>query len=179
MKNTALLVVDVQESFKHREYWYYDGFAEYEERQNWLIDTVRAQGGSIVFILHNEDKGAFSVESGFVRLMDFLHKQDEDKVFNKRVHNALLDSGLHEWLQAQSITKLLVSGLRTEQCCETTTRVASDLGYEVDFVVDATHTFNMKNQFTGETVSEAAIKQHTCMVLQDRFANVRMVGDYE
>jgi hypothetical protein len=51
-----------------------------------------------------------------------------DAIFIKHVHNAMLDSGLQPWLAERGIGKLLVSGIRTEQCCETTTRVASDLG---------------------------------------------------
>ena len=166
MKNTALIVIDVQESFKHRDYWYPEGFSEYEEKQNRLIDSVKAQGGSVVFILHHEDEGVFSDQSGFVRFMGFLNVNSDDLVFHKRVHNALLDSGLHQWLQAQNIDKVLISGLRTEQCCETTARVASDLGYEVDFVVDATHTFDMQNPYADRVVCAQELMDHTSMVLQ-------------
>ena len=47
------------------------------------------------------------------------------------------------WLRRASIGELLVTGIRTEQCCETTTRHASDLGFEVRYVSDATLTFPM------------------------------------
>ena len=48
---------------------------------------------------------------------------------HKHVHNALTESGLDARLRERDINHLIVSGIRTEQCCETTTRVASDLGY--------------------------------------------------
>ncbi|WP_240315097.1 isochorismatase family protein [Chromobacterium haemolyticum] len=44
------------------------------------------------------------------------------------MHNALTDSGLQPWLIRHGIQRLIVSGIRTEQCCETTTPGASDLG---------------------------------------------------
>ena len=179
MSKTALLVIDVQESFKQRPYWDEAAFVGFAKRQNQLIAAARRQDWPVVFILHNEEEGVFSPASGYVRLMDFLDKKAEDPVFNKTVHNALTESGLQEWLSEQGITQLVVSGIRTEQCCETTTRVASDLGYKVDFVLDATLTFPMQHPLTGETVSTAAIYAHTALVLADRFATIRFVEDYD
>lgn len=178
MTDTALLVIDVQESFKHRDYWSDEVFTPYQNNQSKLINHARQQGWEVAFVLHNEKTGVFSPESGYVRLMDFLDQQADDQVFNKHVHNALLDSGLHEHLQAKGITKLVISGIRTEQCCETTTRVASDLGYEVEFVVDATLTFPMQDPFTGMQVSVEEIKQRTCLVLHKRFATIRRTEEY-
>ncbi len=179
MTQTALLVIDVQDSFKQRPYWDEAIFTGYAERQSRLIERARQQGWPVVFVLHNEPEGVFSAESGFVRLMDFIERRSDEPLFNKHVHNALTESGLHEWLEQEGITKLVVSGIRTEQCCETTTRVASDLGYEVDFVLDATLTFPMQHPLTGETVSVEAIQSHTALVLADRFAAIRFVEDYE
>lgn len=178
MTDTALLVIDVQDSFKQRDYWSEEYFTPYQMKQNQLISHARHQGWDVIFVLHNETTGVFSPESGFVRLMDFLDQQADDQVFNKHVHNALLDSGLHEHLQARGITKLVISGIRTEQCCETTTRVGSDLGYEVDYVVDATLTFPMQDPFTGKLVTVEEIKQRTCLVLEKRFATIRWTEEY-
>lgn len=179
MSKTALLVIDVQDSFLQREYWSDNEFKPFAEKQSRLIAHARNNDWQVVYILHNESDGAFSPESGFVRLMSFLDPQANEPTFNKHVHNALTESGLHEWLQEQGIDKLVVSGIRTEQCCETTTRVASDIGYEVEYVLDATLTFPMQHPLTGETVSSEAIKSHTALVLSGRFATIRMVGDYD
>ncbi len=64
-----------------------------------------------------------------------------------------------------------MSGIRTEQCCETTTRHASDLGWEVDYVTDATLTFDMA-QPDGTPLSAADIKARTATVLAGRFATI-------
>ena len=64
-----------------------------------------------------------------------------------------------------------MSGIRTEQCCETTTRHASDLGWQVDFALDATLTFDMV-QPDGRPLAAADIQARTATVLQDRFAQV-------
>ena len=66
---------------------------------------------------------------------------------------------------------LIVSGVRTEQCCETTTRHASDCGYGVDFVTEATLTFPMIDRH-GHQWSTDEIKARTELVLDGRFARV-------
>lgn len=179
MSKTALLVIDVQDSFLQRDYWSDTDFKPFAEKQSRLINHARHNGWQVVYVLHNETEGVFSPASGFVRLMSFLAPHADEPTFNKHVHNALLDSGLHEWLQTQGITNLVISGIRTEQCCETTARVASDLGYQVEYVLDATLTFPMQHPLSGEIISTDAIKSHTALVLSGRFATIRMVGEYD
>ena len=65
----------------------------------------------------------------------------------------------------------MISGIRTEQCCETTTRHASDLGWSVDYVTDATLTWGMV-QPDGQVLAAADIKTRTATVLQGRFATL-------
>jgi nicotinamidase-related amidase len=84
-------------------------------------------------------------------------------------------TGLDVWLTQQGVQKLIVSGIRTEQCCETTTRHASDLGWSVDYVTDATLTFDMQNA-DGSNLSAADIKIRTATVLDGRFARVCTVA---
>jgi len=69
-----------------------------------------------------------------------------------------------------------VSGVRTEQCCETTTRHASDRGWAVDFVTKATLTFAMTGA-DGRRHSPADIKARTELVLAGRFARIATVEE--
>jgi len=89
----------------------------------------------------------------------------------KHRHSALAGTGLAIWLHQNGIQRLIVSGIRTEQCCETTTRHASDEGWQVDYVTEATLTFAMQHA-SGATLSPAEIKLRTETVLQDRFAEI-------
>ena len=89
----------------------------------------------------------------------------------------MADTGLDGWLRERGIRRLLVAGIRTEQCCETTTRVASDLGYQVDFVSEATLTFPMTDPRSGRTYSAQDIRERTELVLRDRFARIVTVDE--
>lgn len=166
----ALIIIDAQESFRHRPYFREDNLPTYIERQQGLIDGASRKGIPIIQVFHVEDTGAFSEELGFVTTLAPLRIQP-DAVFRKRRHSALVGSGLDEWLTRNRICRVIVSGIRTEQCCETTTRHASDLGYDVDFVGEATLTFPMIDG-SGNVWSAGDIRARTELVLADRFARV-------
>lgn len=166
----ALIVVDAQESFRHRPYFREDGALAYIERQQALIDGAKAAGVPIVQVFHVMDDGPFSKASGFVKTLAPL-RIEPDAVFEKRRHSALVGSGLDVWLIGNGVRRLIVSGIRTEQCCETTTRHASDLGFSVDFVGEATLTFPMTDA-AGREWSAAEIRARTELVLADRFARI-------
>lgn len=170
---TALLVIDAQESFRQRPYWREDGAATYMARQQALIDGARTRGIPVVRIFHVDGDGPFAEASGFITTLAPL-RVDADATFRKSRHSALVGSGLDVWLTQHGIRRLIVSGIRTEQCCETTTRHASDLGYEVDYVGEATLTFPMVDA-TGREWSAAEIRARTELVLDGRFARIATV----
>jgi nicotinamidase-related amidase len=175
MPNTALIVIDAQESFRHRPYFREDDVAAYLERQQALIDGAKAAGMAIVQVFHVEQEGPFSLASGFVTTLAPL-RISPAAVFHKRRHSALVGSGLDVWLVRQGVRRLIISGIRTEQCCETTTRHASDLGYAIDFVSEATLTFPMVDA-CGRSWSPGEIRARTELVLAGRFARIASVDE--
>ena len=172
---TALLVVDAQESFRHRPYWSDHDVPPFLHRLQALIDGAKARDISVVQIFHVEETGVFSPDSGFVKTMSGL-TITPDVVFHKRSHSALVGSGLDVWLVQHGIRRVIISGIRTEQCCETTTRHASDLGYEVHYVSEATLTFPMTDRH-GRHWSPEEIKARTELVLDGRFARIMNVEE--
>jgi nicotinamidase-related amidase len=167
---TALLVVDAQESFRHRPYWNDSDAPLFVERLQALIDGARLRKIPVVQVFHVEESGPFSLNSGYVVPLAGL-SFTPDAIFHKRSHSALIGSGLDVWLVQHGIRRLIVSGIRTEQCCETTTRHASDSGYKVDYVTEATLTFPMTDRH-GKKWSPAEIKARTELVLDGRFARI-------
>jgi nicotinamidase-related amidase len=175
VSDTALIVIDAQESFRHRPYWSETDAPGYLARQQALIDGAKARGIPVAQIFHVEDDGAFSFASGFVKVITGLSIAP-DVTFHKRSHSALVGSGLDVWLIQRGIRRVIVSGIRTEQCCETTARHASDLGYAVDYVGEATLTFAMTGR-DGRRWTPAEIRARTELVLDDRFARIATVEE--
>lgn len=173
--DTALLVIDVQASFTARPYWQAQGVPAFLAAVNLLIDGFAAAGLPIVRVLHEdgpaEAGNAFSRHSGLVRPLDGLRDFTPALEVCKHRHSALVGTGLAVWLHQQGIRRLVVCGIRTEQCCETTTRHASDEGWTVDYVPDATLTFDMSTP-AGERLSAVQIVERTVTVLAGRFATI-------
>lgn len=176
---SCLIVIDAQASFQHRPYFTPRDMPAYLQAQNALIEGAQAGGMPIVRIFHvdgpQDASNPFARASGHIRPIDGLADFEAAATFQKSRHSALVGTGLEVWLTQQGIQRLIVSGIRTEQCCETTTRHAADLGWTVDYAIDATLTFDMR-QPDGQPLSAHDIKIRTATVLQDRFARVCSVA---
>lgn len=140
--NSALIVIDVQESFRQRPNWAAVSNPDIVGQVNRLVEATRAKGDLVVWVMHAEpDTGTvFDPALGHVRLIEGLVPAEREPIITKTSHNAFTTTNLQQLLTQRGINHLLISGIRTEQCCETTARVASDLGYQVTFVTDATAT---------------------------------------
>lgn len=177
---TCLIVIDVQESFRHRPFFTERDLPAYLQAQNALIDGCVAQGIPVLRVFHSDGpevaENPFSQASGQVRALDGLAPFEAAATFTKSRHSALVGTGLAQWLAAQRAERLIVSGIRTEQCCETTARHAADLGWQVDYVPTATLTFDMV-QPDGRPLRAADIVARTCTVLAGRFARICSVAE--
>jgi len=177
---TCLIVIDVQESFRHRPYFAEHVARDYLAIQNALIAGCAERGIPIVRVLHADGPARadnpFAIESGHVVPMHGLREFAPAASFLKHRHSALVGTGLDVWLTQQGIGRLIISGIRTEQCCETTARHASDLGWAIDYVTDATLTFDMV-QPDGSPLRAADITVRTATVLSGRFATLCTVDE--
>ncbi|MFN6997379.1 MAG: cysteine hydrolase family protein [Aquincola tertiaricarbonis] len=173
--HTALLLIDVQQSFRHRPYWQEAAAQPFLTATNALLQGAMARGIPVVRVFHTDGPDSadnpFALASGHIRPLDGLAPFDAALTVHKHRHSALVGTGLPVWLHQQGIRRLIVAGIRTEQCCETTTRHASDEGWEVDFVGEATLTFDMTTP-AGATLGAAAIRERTETVLAGRFATL-------
>lgn len=176
---SCLLVIDAQASFQHRPYFTHRDMPAYLAAQNALIQGAQATGLPIVRIFHVDGppdaSNPFALASGHICPIDGLADFEAAATFQKSRHSALVGTGLDVWLTQRGIQRLIVSGIRTEQCCETTTRHASDLGWAVDFAIEATLTFDMQ-QPNGHALKAQDIKDRTATVLQGRFARIASVA---
>lgn len=172
---TVHLAIDIQNTFFHTAYWDETGFEDFKNNEIRLLNGLAILNIPTLQIIHVEPESAlWGKPSGYNIPMDFM-PNNLDGIFEKTIHNALTDSGLHQWLIAHNVQNIIISGIRTEQCCETTTRVASDFGFHVDYITEATQTFPMTHQASGKVFSAAEIKLKTELVLEGRFADIHTV----
>lgn len=173
LSQSALLVVDAQDSFKVDPKWERRNNRNFERNVAALIDAHRAAGRPVIFFLHTDPDPGFERDSVHLRLMDFIHVNPGEPVMLKDTRNTFTGTTLQADLLALGVRRLAITGIQMEQCCETTARVAADLGYAVDFVIDATMTFPIKNwDVPGEELGVEAVEERTIYALRKRFARI-------
>jgi nicotinamidase-related amidase len=187
----AHIVIDVQESFRQLPIWAATSNPDVVGQVGRLVDGARAKGELVVWILH-ADAGSgtpFDPALGQVRLIEGLESLPGEPVIQKSSHNAFTTTNLHQVLTAQGVREVTVSGIRTEQCCETTARVASDLGFDVRFVTEATATHPIPHWSAPadisvedlladpRTLQAADVVSRTEYALAGRFATISTVDE--
>jgi len=175
IEKSALLVIDAQDSFMYGERWKTRNNPAFEENVSRLIEGYRAAGLPVLYFLDSDDEEEFRPGSPYFKLMDFIERREDEPVLIKSTRNCFTSTDLDERLKTSNVGRLIVTGIKTEQCCETTTRVASDLGYDVDFVTEATLTFPIPHPAGGKDLSTEHVVERTEYALRGRFAEIKTV----
>ncbi len=178
IEQSALLVIDAQDSFKLGPRWERRDNRDFERNVGALVDSFRAAGLPVIFFLHTDADPGFSTDSPAFKLMDFIARRPDERLFVKRARNVFTGTDLGEHLLERGVRRVVITGIQMEQCCETSTRVAADLGYAVDFVTEATMTFPIPHpDRPGAELGVEAIRERTEYVLRGRFARLRTVAE--
>jgi nicotinamidase-related amidase len=170
---TALIVVDVQRGLDDTAYWGMRNNPACESNIAALIEAWREAGRPVVFVRHD------SVEPGSPLRPDMpgnafkdVVSGEPDLLVTKHVNSAFYGTpDLHAWLQEEGIDEVVVCGIATNQCCETTARMAGNLGYRTLFALDATHAFDRRD-LDGGVIPADEIVRVTAANLEGEFATV-------
>ncbi len=169
----ALIVVDVQQGFDESGYWGHRNNRECERNVARLMAAWRAAGEPIVRVVHDADDPMSPLHPG--RRGHALKPEaggEVDLEVRKSVHSAFHgDPDLHGWLRQRQVEGIAVCGITTSMCCETTARIGSDLGYDLWFVLDATHGFDVAD-LDGVRVTATQLARSTAAVLAADFGAV-------
>ena len=85
----------------------------------------------------NAQKSIPTLSADFTKIVEEIHPQPEDILITKQTWNAFFNTPLHEALQKQNVTGIVLAGIATSIGVEGTARAASELGYNISFAIDA------------------------------------------
>ncbi|MBT2543949.1 cysteine hydrolase [Streptomyces sp. ISL-44] len=145
--DSALLVIDVQKGFEDASFWGPRNNPAAEENIAALMDAWKASGRPVVLVQH-ASRVAGSVlapdQPGYAFKELVEQRRYESLLVTKTVNSAFYGTpDLADWLTARGIGQVVVAGIQTNMCVETTARMAGNLGYDVLVPLDATHTFDL------------------------------------
>lgn len=170
--NEALLIIDVQND-------YFPGGAcelfqplEAEETIKSLIKESRKIGRQIVYIQHiNPPDDSFFLEGTLgCEISERIKPQPDDKVIVKHYPNSFLETELDSYLKKNEISKLVVCGMMTHMCVDTTVRAAMDHGYEVELAARACATKDL--EIAGERIPAQIVQKTFLAALEGTFAKI-------
>jgi nicotinamidase-related amidase len=152
----ALLVVDVQRGFDDAGYWGRRDNPACERNVGLLIEAWREAGERVVFVRHDSAEDGSPLRSGTPgNAFKDVVTGEPDLLVVKNVNSAFHgDPDLARWLRANGVGAITVCGIQTNMCCETTARIGSNLGFDMRFVLDATHTFDLLDRNGGQIPAE-------------------------
>ncbi len=132
---TALLIIDVQQGLCEGEGRAFESDAVIA-RINQVAVRARAARAPVVFIQHESVAGYLEHASREWQLADGLQAEPGDWRVRKTTPDAFQGTDLDALLKAHGVTRLIVCGMHSEFCVDTTTRRALALGYPVTLVSD-------------------------------------------
>ncbi len=134
MSSTALLVIDVQSGLVSGAYQEARVLSNIDR----LIFSTRENSGLIVFIqhCHASYKPLMKGNPGW-QVHPALRQAGGDLFIEKSASDSFYQTSLHADLESHGIDHVIVSGLQSEYCVDTTCRAALSKGYSVTLVSDA------------------------------------------
>lgn len=173
----ALVVVDVQAGFDEPG-WGRRNNPACDDNIAALVDRWHAAGRPVVHVRHDSTEAGSPLHPTAPgnRLKSYL-RAAPDLLVTKSVNSSFHGSpDLHAWLVDQGLSGIVVCGITTNHCCETTARVGGNLGHDVLFVLDATHTFDRTGP-DGTTMTADELARATATNLHGEFATVVATAD--
>lgn len=170
--NTALIIIDVQNDY------FPNGKCELFQPEQALAATkkllqyFRRNKMPIYFLQHVSSKDAsfFVPDTNGVQIHPALQPLPSEKIIVKHMPNSFKQTALQQTLQKAAVTELVICGMMTHMCIDTTVRAAKDLDYEITLISDACAT---KDLVWQDHKLSANIVQSVYMAsLNKKFANV-------
>lgn len=120
------------------------------------IDSANEMRILVTLVQHsNLDKAAVTFKIGTDEhdIHEEVLKRDFDKIIEKNLPGSFTGTDLEPYLNENTIETVVICGYMTQMCCDTTARQAMHLGFNVEFLSDATGTLDISNS-AGEISAE-------------------------
>lgn len=170
MKETALLVVDVQ-----RAVWVQDLAQKEQVTGNIcrLVSMAREKEIPVIFVRHDDGPGSELTQGteGW-ELIPQLSPQPGEPIVDKKYNSAFYQTGLEALLKEKGIRRLVLVGAQTELCVDATCKGAFERGLQV-VIPASTHTTANNGMLSGEEL----VRLFTYKIWKNRYASIPTVEE--
>ena len=143
MKKLALLVIDVQNVLVHSKPFAIDEIIENIKN---LIEVSRENNAEVIYVQHNGKVGSeIEPNSDGWQIYEKIKPNPNEKIFFKNYNSAFKETNLHEYLKSRDINDLIITGMQTDYCIDTTVKVAFECGFKLIIPEKTNTTFDNGN----------------------------------
>ena len=157
---SALVIIDLQDGFNDPFWGATNPGTACRENCLALADAFLGAGLPVVLVRHDSDRPSSPLYPGTPgNHLDLSLPTDRATLLvTKTVNSAFYGTpDLDSWLRGTRVDTIVVAGIQTNMCVETTARMGGNLGYRVILPIDATRTFDLVGPTVdGETWSLTA-----------------------
>lgn len=177
MSKTALIMIDWQKGFADLGYWGNRNNPAAEENGATLLAHWRENGWPVIHVRHDSTtpQSRLHPDHPGHAFIEFALPDGDEPVYGKSVNSAFIGTTLEADLRARGIDAIVVCGISTDHCVNTTTRMGGNLGFDVTIAADACFTFERKlpdgRVFAADLVHDVALAS-----LNGEFASVKSVA---
>ncbi|WHX50971.1 cysteine hydrolase family protein [Paenibacillus woosongensis] len=170
MKNAALLVVDVQNALVEAKPFDIEVVISNIER---LISTCRENSIEVIYVQHDDPVGeALEPNTEGWQIYSGISPLANEKVINKKFNSAFKGTNLKEYLERKGIEQLIITGMQTEYCIDTTLKAAFEYGFQVMIPERTNTTFD-----NGDLLASDLYHFYNFNIFQGRFGIVEPIED--
>ncbi|MCE4064417.1 cysteine hydrolase [Chryseobacterium gleum] len=160
MENTALLIIDVQNDYFPGGKMTLEKSEQAAENIRKVLDYFRENHLPVIHIRHistNDGATFFLPDTDGVKINNRVLPQENEKIITKHFPNSFRETDLLNYLQSKKIKNLVITGMMTDVCVESTTRAAFDFGFSNTVIGDATATRN--RELNGEVIKAEEVQR--------------------
>lgn len=168
MKKEALLIIDIQDIYFTKGDLLLFKPELAAKNASVVLEKFRKEGKTVIHVQHN-----FGENAGINKIVEPL---PTEKIIKKDFPSSFLKTDLQQYLQEQKIEKLVVVGMMSHMCVDTTVRACQDYGYEVTVIQDACTTLNLT--YGNITLDATTVHNSFMAALNGMFAKVVSLNEY-
>lgn len=175
----ALLLVDIQNDY------FKNGKSELKntevaaDKSAKILEHFRNNRELVIYIQHiNTRTNAtfFLPDTSGCEIHESVKPKENEKIIIKHMPNSFYDTELKEYLDQNSIEELIICGMMSHMCIDTTVRAAKDYGYTVTVLEDACTTKDL--QWNSKTIPAETVHQVMMASINGMFGEVMTVEQY-